>query len=160
SSPAILGAAASISRRRWLQLATAAAGTWALAGCALAPQSAATQVPQAVGTSSPRRGGTIRTGQVIDVTNLDPATLQQQDYATKFAVFDRLIQYDDNVKPQPMLAESFELSPDAQQLRLKLRQGVQFHSGRELTSDDVKFNLLRLKDPKVGIGQLATMGTW
>ena len=153
--------ASPITRRRWLSIAGTAAGAWALAGCSPPlPQSSGAQPGQAAGTPAPRRGGSIRIGQVIDVTNLDPATLQQQDYPTKFAVFDRLIQYDDNVTPQPMLAESFQLSPDAQQLRLKLRQGVQFHTGRELTSDDVKFTLLRLKDPKVGIGQLATMGAW
>jgi ABC-type transport system substrate-binding protein len=33
-------------------------------------------------------------------------------------------------------------------LKFKLRQGVQFHDGRELTSDDVKWSVLRVCDPK------------
>src|SRR5262249_40554438 len=33
-------------------------------------------------------------------------------------------------------------------------------SGRELTSDDVKYNFERLHDPKIGIGQLSTLGSW
>ena len=55
--------------------------------------------------------------------------------------FDRLTAYDDDLKPQPMLAESWEFSSDFKQLKLNLRKGVQFHTGRELTSDDVKWNL-------------------
>ena len=47
-----------------------------------------------------------------------------------------------------MLAESSDLSSDALQLKLNLRRNVQFHSGRELSSDDVKYNLQRLKIPK------------
>ena len=102
----------------------------------------------------------IRAGSQLDVPNLDGHTIQAQDYNTKWAVYDRLINYDDNVKPQPMLAESWDLSSDATQLKLNLRKGVQFHSGRELSSDDVVYNLMRLKDPKIGIGQLATLGSW
>ena len=40
-----------------------------------------------------------------------------------------------------MLAESWELSSDNKQLKLNLRKGVQFHSGREFTSEDVKWNV-------------------
>jgi peptide/nickel transport system substrate-binding protein len=113
-------------------------------------------VPQAQG----RRGGSLRTGSQLDVSSLDGHTLQAQDYNTKWAVYDRLISYDDRLQPRPMLAESWDLSSDALQLKLNLRKNVQFHSGRELTSDDVKYNLQRLKDPKIGIGQLATLGSW
>ena len=49
-----------------------------------------------------------------------------------------------------MLAESWDVSSDLTQFKLNLRKGVQFHTGREFTSDDVKYNLLRVRDPKVG----------
>jgi peptide/nickel transport system substrate-binding protein len=45
--------------------------------------------------------------------------------------------------PQPRLAESFDFSADGKQLKLNLRRGVQFHTGRELTADDVVWNLKR-----------------
>ena len=35
------------------------------------------------------------------------------------------------------------------QMTIKLRSGIQFHSGRELTSQDLAWNFTRLKDPKV-----------
>ena len=79
---------------------------------------------------------------------------------TTYLVFDRLTAYDLNMKPQPMLAESWELSNDSQQIKLNLRKGVQYHTGREFTSDDVKYNLLRVRDPKVGGGQYAGQSNW
>ncbi|HEX8969830.1 MAG TPA: ABC transporter substrate-binding protein, partial [Chloroflexota bacterium] len=36
----------------------------------------------------------------------------------------------------------------------------QFHTGRELTSDDVKYNILRARDPKTGAAQMVTMSNW
>jgi peptide/nickel transport system substrate-binding protein len=59
-----------------------------------------------------------------------------------------LIEFDDDLKVMPRLAESWEQSTDNTQIKLNLRKGVQFHSGRELTSDDVEYNLLRARDPK------------
>jgi peptide/nickel transport system substrate-binding protein len=37
---------------------------------------------------------------------------------------------------------------------------VQFHSGRELTSDDVKWNLMHVQDPKVAAGALILQSKW
>jgi peptide/nickel transport system substrate-binding protein len=158
---------AGLSRRAALRVLASGAGLALFAAC----QAPAPASPAALGgaqpTSSttsppeqPRRGGSIRAGSQLEVSSLDGHSIQAQDYNTKWAVYDRLISYDDNVKPQPMLAESWDLSSDATQLKLNLRKGVQFHSGRELSSDDIKYNLMRLKDPKIGIGQLATLGSW
>jgi peptide/nickel transport system substrate-binding protein len=51
--------------------------------------------------------------------------------------------------PQPILAESWDLSADGKQIKINLRKGVQFHNGREFTSDDVKYSSMRLRDPKI-----------
>ena len=59
-----------------------------------------------------------------------------------------LIDYDDDLSIVPRLAESWDQSTDNTQIKLNLRKGVQFHTGREFTSDDVKYNLLRARDPK------------
>ena len=74
--------------------------------------------------------------------------------------YDRLTAYDANLKPQPMLAESWEFSSDFKQLKLNLRKGVHFHSGRELTSDDIKWNLMHVRDPKVAAGALILQSKW
>ena len=62
--------------------------------------------------------------------------------------------------PQPQLAESWDISPDYKHIKLNLRKSIQFHSGRELTSDDVKYNLLRVRDPKVQVPTLRTQSNW
>src|SRR6185436_19077759 len=66
---------------------------------------------------------------------------------------------DDDFQPQPRLAESWELSADQRQIRLNLRKGVAFHSGREFTSDDVRYNLLRARDPKNPFAAVVATGS-
>src|SRR3982074_3764159 len=59
-----------------------------------------------------------------------------------------------------MLAESWEISSDPKRMKLSLRKGVTFHDGREFTSDDVKYNFLRVRDPKVGAGAFVNQSNW
>ena len=47
----------------------------------------------------------------------------------------------------PDLADSFTISDDGLTYSFKLREGVKFHNGRELTSADVKYTFERLVDP-------------
>ena len=63
-------------------------------------------------------------------------------------MFEQLIQYDEKLTPLPMLAESWEMNKEQTQITIHLRHGAAFHTGRELTSDDVKWNIMRGKDPK------------
>ena len=59
-----------------------------------------------------------------------------------------------------MLAESWDVSPDYKSIKLNLRKGVAYHDGREFTSDDVKYNFLRVRDPKVGAGAYVNQSNW
>ena len=104
----------------------------------------------------------MRTGQVGEPLNLDPQYFTPLSGDTTFAVLDRLIDYDDQLRPRPMLAESWEQSSDLKQVKLNLRKGVQFHDGREITSDDIKYSMLRVRDPKVAAfaSLLATQSAW
>src|SRR6266851_4174743 len=56
-------------------------------------------------------------------------------------VYNRLYEYDswDGKKLVPALAESHTMSDDGKHWVIKLRQGVQWHSGEEFTANDVKF---------------------
>jgi peptide/nickel transport system substrate-binding protein len=117
--------------------------------------SGATPVPAA---AQPKRGGSLRVGQIGDAARLDGQLVTTVD--ATWMPFDRLTAYDASMKPQPMLAESWEFSSDFTQLKLSLRKGVHFHSGRELTSDDVKWNLMHVQDPKVAAGALILQSKW
>src|SRR5690242_1303242 len=110
--------------------------------------------------AQPKTGGTLRFGLSGDLTSLDPHVIVPGGFDTLWQVYDRLTAYDDKLQPQPMLAESWDISTDVKQVKLNLRKGVQFHSGRELTADDVKFTLNRIKDPKTGVGQFLAMSGW
>lgn len=56
---------------------------------------------------------------------------------------------DNNDKPEPGAAESFEVSKDGKTYTFKLRDGLKWSDGKELTSKDFKYAWLRLLDPKV-----------
>jgi peptide/nickel transport system substrate-binding protein len=117
--------------------------------------------PASAATSAqPRRGGTLRHAQTADVASLDPHLTTTAGSETTYLVFDRLTAYDLNMKPQPMLAESWDISSNFKSFKLNLRKGVQYHSGRELTADDIKYSLLRPRDSAVGAGLLGGISNW
>ena len=60
------------------------------------------------------------------------------------------MRFDADLTPQPELAESWEVSKDGHAWVFKLRQGVKFHDGQELTSADVKFTFDRLFEKSPG----------
>jgi peptide/nickel transport system substrate-binding protein len=133
------------------------ASTSATAVATVATSAATAATPA---TAPQRRGGDLRIGQAIDIVTLDPHFYGTGTTDNVFLVYDRLTAYDLNRKPQPMLAESWDMSSDAKQLKLNLRKGVQFNTGRELTSDDVNYTLTRIHDPKIGVGQFAVQSGW
>ncbi|MBV8718520.1 MAG: ABC transporter substrate-binding protein [Chloroflexi bacterium] len=124
-----------------------------------AAQPAATAKPTAT-QAQPKSGGTLRLGMVGDVSTLDGHNTTPNQFDTTWSVFDRLISYDVKLQPQPELAESWDLSADLTQIKLNLRKGIQWHSGREFTSDDIKYNLLRVRDAKLQIPTLRNQSNW
>jgi peptide/nickel transport system substrate-binding protein len=80
------------------------------------------------------------------INTLDPgkATLISEFYVI-WALYNGLMKLDANTNPVPDLAESLKVV-DNDTLEFKLRKGVKFHDGSEMTSDDVKFTIERLLD--------------
>jgi peptide/nickel transport system substrate-binding protein len=104
----------------------------------------------------------LRAGLAGELTSIDGQQSLPGITATVGNAYETLTRYDDQLQPQSVLAESWDQSSDGKQIRLNLRKGVLFHDGRELTSDDVKYSLLRLRDPKVApiVGPLANQSAW
>src|SRR5688572_24966710 len=139
----------------------AAAPTTAPAAAAPQPTSVTVSTPAPKpAAAQPKLGGTLRFAATADVPNLDGHQRSAALQDTVWTAYDRLIRYDAEGKAQPMLAESWDVTPDFKQVKFNLRKGVQFHTGRELTSDDVKWNILRVRDPKVGSGSYVTWSSW
>ncbi|MBV9582061.1 MAG: hypothetical protein JO057_26055, partial [Chloroflexi bacterium] len=141
-----------ITRRRALGLMAAGAGMGLLAGCGTAAPTSSTSstsapapttaAPAAAATSAgaqsttasapatsvasgqPKSGGTLRMGMVGDLTTLAGQLIIPGALDTLWQIYDRLTTYDDKLQPQPMLAESWEVTPDSKQITLHLRQGV------------------------------------
>src|SRR5438067_4064222 len=89
------------------------------------PPAAAAGATAPAGTgNTPKTGGTLRTGMVGDIITTDGILWQPNNSATVGMCYDALITYDDNLQPQPRLAESWDLSTDGTQIKLNLRKAV------------------------------------
>jgi peptide/nickel transport system substrate-binding protein len=92
------------------------------------------------GESGPRRGGTIVVAVTSDPGQLNPAiTTAGPTHVVADNMFNGLIQFDENLNPQPSLAESWSISPDGRAYTFKLARGVRWHDGKPFTAADVKF---------------------
>lgn len=58
-------------------------------------------------------------------------------------IFETLMTTDSDGFPQPMLADSYEVSDDGLQTTFTLREGLKFHDGTDLTADDVVDSMTR-----------------
>jgi peptide/nickel transport system substrate-binding protein len=100
---------------------------------------------------SPRAGGTFVSAQTTEATGLDPQLVPALSRSRRSPLFyNQLVRFDADLVPQPELAESWEVSKDGNTWTFKLRQGVKFHDGQELTSADVKFTFDRLFEKSPG----------
>ena len=85
-----------------------------------------------------------------DVSTLDPAIgYDWQNWSMIKSLFDGLMDYEPGTTNlTPDLAESYSVSDDGMTYTFNLRQGVKFHNGRELTSDDIKYSIERSVNPE------------
>lgn len=163
------------SRRDFLRLTMAGGGLLVLQACGSAPAApeatSAPAAPEATSapaapdaTSAPAApeptaappaasGPTIATWAMLsDPVSMEPYginTTGQGNYEAREPVYDSLLYWDKDLRIQPGLAESYE-TPDDLTYVFKLRPGVQFHNGKELTADDVKFSIDSIITPPDG----------
>ncbi len=93
-------------------------------------------------------GGSITITYKDDVATLDPAIgYDWQNWSMIKSLFDGLMDYiPGTTELRPGLAEAYEISDDGLTYTFRLRPGVLFHNGREMTAEDVKYSLDRVTD--------------
>ena len=85
----------------------------------------------------------LRIGLAADVTSMDPHFLNlQPNVNVSWHVFDALTHVDADARLVPGLATSWR-ALDATTWEFRLRRGVRFHDGGELTAEDVVFSIER-----------------
>ena len=103
---------------------------------------ALTHAPSPALAQTPKAGGTVHV-----VVHPEPPMLMQglnQNGPTNMVagnIYESLLRYDEKLTPQPSLAKSWEVSPDAKVYTFKLQGGVTWHDGKPFTADDVVFSL-------------------
>ncbi|HSJ28443.1 MAG TPA: ABC transporter substrate-binding protein [Acidimicrobiia bacterium] len=95
-------------------------------------------------------GGTLRVGVRDDVQRWDSSRLQGVLFPFHRNLYDTLADYVDGLNAQPMLATGWEISDAQDSVTITLREGVLFHSGREMTAEDIAANLAYFIDPETG----------
>jgi peptide/nickel transport system substrate-binding protein len=85
-------------------------------------------------------------GAIGDLESLDPAWHYDTASATAiFNMYDSLIFYKREKidEFEPALAESWTVSPDGKTYTFKIKKGIKFHEGGDLSPDDVAYSLQR-----------------
>lgn len=91
--------------------------------------------------------GTLYFGISGEPTTMDPMMQTGTTFRTvKLGIHRGLLNYDVDGKLSNELAESYEISPDAQEITFRLRD-AKFHDGTTVTGKDVKASLERIIDP-------------
>jgi oligopeptide transport system substrate-binding protein len=88
---------------------------------------------------------------------LDPAiSADMSSHLYVMQIFSGLVRLDQELTIVPDIAESWEKSLDGKTYTFHLRQGVEFHSGKEVTAADFKYSWERACAPATGSGTAAT----
>jgi len=113
----------------------------------------------ATGLSQPKYGGSLVFGVESDIKQIDPhKALTSIEFRNSSLMCEDLVGSAQDFSPAPGLAKSWEISPDGLEWTFYLRKGVKFHNGRELTAEDIKFNMDRILDEKTASGMKSRLG--
>jgi peptide/nickel transport system substrate-binding protein len=101
-------------------------------------------VPPAGAQPAPRKGGVLKVALIGEPPTLDvhltTATITREIMVN---VVETLFTLDAKYQPVPLLAEGYEALDGAKRHVIRLRKGVRFHNGKEMTSADVLASLKR-----------------
>lgn len=131
-----------VSRRGFLagSSAVAAAGAIGLPGAA-----------QAAAHAKPKRGGTLRYSSRVDGRGLDPHRNFVYYVSNPMALTTMgLVDLDKDMAMAPGVASEWESNKELTKWTFRLRQGAEYHNGRTIDAESVKWNIERIMDPAIG----------
>ncbi|MBN2359442.1 MAG: hypothetical protein JXR83_08300, partial [Deltaproteobacteria bacterium] len=84
----------------------------------------------------------------MEPDSVDPASMGlAASWDIMLQLFELLVAYGSNFEPLPGLAASWESSPDQRVFTFRLRPDARFSNGRRITSDDVRYSIVRVLYP-------------
>jgi peptide/nickel transport system substrate-binding protein len=118
----------------------------------------ATTAPAETATPAPPTGAVIRAINVEPTQGFDPniAAADASRIPMSF-MFDNLVDYDEQGDLTGAIAESWEPSNENKTWTFKLRQGAKFSDGSEITADDVKWSIDRMRQGEIMKGLLSNV---
>lgn len=97
------------------------------------------------------QSGTLEVAIDSSPVGLDPHVATAfSTFAVIGQIYDGLVELNAELELEPALAESWEASEDGLTYTFTLREGVTFHNGRAMTSDDVVFSFDRIMNEETG----------
>jgi peptide/nickel transport system substrate-binding protein len=97
----------------------------------------------------PKVGGRLTYGSLRAITTTNPfRNTVSIDYTVRSLMFEGLTGTDAEGNIVPCLTKSWEASKDGLTYTFSLRSGVRFHNGKTLTSEDVRWSIDHVRDPK------------
>ena len=97
-----------------------------------------------------KRKDAVVLGMTLEPTGLDPTAGAASAIAeiVQYNVFETLTKVNSDGSVTPLLAESWEVSPDLKTYTFKLRKGVKFQNGEPFNANTVKFSFERAAGEK------------
>ncbi|KAB2916376.1 MAG: ABC transporter substrate-binding protein [Hyphomicrobiaceae bacterium] len=118
--------------KRWLIVSALAAASCAMTGAA---------------AKDAKRGGTLVMGQSVATSTFNNAVASGTGVMVPGAqIFASPLMHDDKWNPEPYLAERWEVAKDNLSVTLHLRKDAVFHDGKPITSEDVAFSIITIRD--------------
>lgn len=98
-------------------------------------------------------GGELRVAVSTEPPSLDPTTNAAAviRLLLQHNIYENLLTLDENGAFQPMLARTWEISPDGLSYTFRLHEGVLFHDGSACDAEAVRRSFTRAKDPQRGV---------
>ena len=109
-------------------------------------------------TRAAMMGGLIRVAQTVPAAAVEPVKVADGGGITQLSAVGEYLCLDgEDLALKPMLAESWSPNADGTVWTFKIRKGVKFHNGNEMTAADVAASINRLANPDNGSNALSAL---